>query len=155
MANRSKISRTCWGESEKPQRVRAKHGAKSFVDTDKGVRYPALPHAEINAHDIDAICHGDQDAIDHAEECHRLSVIEQLRMFAPAISGPLIKVFQHSDAIGDGNEAITSRLIAKAEGLKGKVVKADPFVDRAMISVFADECTEMQIPDTNEFGVTR
>lgn len=74
-------------------------------------------------------------------------------MFSPVISGELIKTFEHLEA--NKNQAITSGLLAKAEKLKAKVVKPDPFMDRPVIALFADECTRMKIPETDESGVAR
>lgn len=71
-------------------------------------------------------------------------------MFAPAITGDLIKTLQHSDAIGNSQrEDITSRLVAKADALKAKVVMPDPFIDRALFSIFPDQRTEMKIPEVD------
>lgn len=119
-----------------------------------GVRYPGRPHSEINARDIEAICDGDEDALAHCEEYGRLNTIERLKMFSPAISGELIQTLEHLEA-NKQNQAITSGLLAKAEKLKAKAVKPDPFMDRPVIALFADECTTMRIPETDESGVTR
>ena len=114
-----------------------------------GVRYPGRPHSGINARDIESICDGDEDALAHMEEYGRLNIIERLTMFSSAISGELIKTFEHSEAIGDSQrENITSRLVAKADALKAKVVKPDPFIDRPLFSIFPDQRTSMRIPET-------
>ena len=130
-------------------------GWKSSTDTDGRVRYLGRPHAEINVGNIHAICDGDQDAIDHMEEYGRLSTIERLNMFARAVSGKLVKTFEHSEKIGDSSSDIPSGLVAKADALKASVVKPDPFMDRAVVALFADECTWMKIPYEDERGVRR
>lgn len=122
---------------------------------EEGVRYPGRPHCGINTRDIEAICDGDEDALAYCAEYGRLNVIERLKMFSPAISGELVKTFQHADAIGHTNEAITSGLVAKSETLKAKIVKPDPFMNHPVVALFADECTRMKIPDTDEGCLTR
>lgn len=90
------------------------------------------------------------------EEYGRLILIERLRMFSPAITGELVKVLDHSEAIGNSQrEAITSRLVKKAETLKARAVKPDPFIDRALFSQFPDQRSSMKIPELDENGVTR
>ena len=119
------------------------------------VQYPGRPHCGINAADIHAICDGDEDALAHMEEYGRLITIERLNMFAPAITGELVKVFDHSEAIGNSQrEAITSGLVTRAETLKARAVRPDPFIDRPLFSIFLDQRTSMRIPDT-ENGITR
>lgn len=119
-----------------------------------GVRYPGRPHCGINARDIEAICDGDEDALAHCEEYGRLNIIERLDMFSSAITDDLIQTLDHFEANKE-NDAITSGLLAKADALKAKVVKPDPFVDRPLFSQFPDQRTEMKIPEADESGVTR
>lgn len=79
-----------------------------------GVQYPGRPHSGINAADVYAIADGDPEATANCAEYGRRNIIERLNMFAPAITGGLVKTFQHAEAIGDSQrEDITSRLIAK------------------------------------------
>lgn len=118
------------------------------------VQWARRCHSEINAADIHAICDGDPEAIAHMEEYGRLNVIERLRMFSPAIADDLIRTLEHFET-NKQNQAITSGLLAKAEKLKPKDVKPDPFLDRPMIAFFADDRTRMKIPETGENGVTK
>src|SRR6266446_6407050 len=99
---------------------RIRKAAKDFQSGKKRrhaleIQWPRRPHTEINERDILAICDGDPEAREHAEEYRRLTIINQLSLFAPAISGQLVTIFEHS--VGrTGCE--TASLIAEADGLK-------------------------------------
>ncbi len=106
-------------------------------------QWPRRPHTEINQHDILAICEGDPEAIAHAEEYRRLSILNQLSLFSPAISGELVNVFGQSDAVEEtGREEIVARLIAEADELKASAAKDDPFAGRPLVQPFTDARTE-------------
>jgi hypothetical protein len=106
-------------------------------------QWPRRPHTEINERDILAICDGEAEAIAHAEEYRRLSILNQLSLFSPAITGELVKMFEQAvdDAIEETGSKI-GRLVAKADALKASAAKDDPFAGRPLIQSFTDARTE-------------
>jgi len=88
----------------------------------------------INRFDILAIAEGDHQAIEHADEYHRLAVLNQLQLFDPRISKQLVEIADESDALGTTQGA--EYLISQADRLKATVAKDDQFAGRPLIQTF-------------------
>jgi hypothetical protein len=102
-------------------------------DTTSTASWNGRVHSAITANDIQRIIDGDHEAITHAEEYRRLTVLNQLTLFDSKISKQLAEIVGKSELLGTTSSQAAADLIIEAAVLKAGVAKSDQFEGRPLI----------------------